>query len=101
MFQADSPWHAGAPGWKTAPWPGWGENPNLVGPPRLAVDGLGAYHAPKYETPIAGLGASCGCSAKPVSGLGALTGNQKGALLVAGAGALLIGMAVFPNLWDG
>ncbi len=42
MFQPDSPWHAGAPGWKNAPWPGWGENPNLVGPPRLAVEGLGA-----------------------------------------------------------
>ncbi len=41
MFQPDSPWHAGAPGWKNAPWPGWGENPNLVGPPRLAVEGLG------------------------------------------------------------
>jgi hypothetical protein len=42
MFQPDSPWHAGAPGWKDAPWPGWGRNPNLVGPPRLAVEGIGS-----------------------------------------------------------
>jgi hypothetical protein len=42
MFQPDSPWHAGAPGWKSAPWPGWGRNPNLVGPPRLGVEGLGS-----------------------------------------------------------
>ena len=49
----DSPWHAGAPGWASAPWPGWGENPNLVGPPRLAVNGLG-----------------CGCSARTAVGDG-------------------------------
>lgn len=77
MFQPDSPWHAGAPGWKDAPWPGWGRNPNLVGPPRLGVGGLGAYYAPEYERAINGLGAyyapeyeraisglGCGCSGK-------------------------------------
>ncbi len=41
MLQPSSPWHAGAPGWATAPFPGWGENPNLVGPRRLATNGLG------------------------------------------------------------
>lgn len=73
MFQPDSPWHAGAPGWKSAPWPGWGRNPNLVGPPRLAVNGLGAYFAPKYETAISGLGrglGSSGCGCKGASGMG-------------------------------
>jgi len=48
MLTPDSPWHAGAPGWSSAPFPGWGENPNLVGPPRVAVNGL--------------RGAGCGCS---------------------------------------
>lgn len=57
MFQPDSPWHAGSSGWKDAPVPGWGRNPNLVGPPRLAVNGLGAYFAPEYERAINGLGA--------------------------------------------
>ncbi len=57
MHQPDSPWHAGAPGWKSSPWPSWGVNPNLVGPPRLAVEGIGAYFKPEYEKPINGLGA--------------------------------------------
>jgi hypothetical protein len=42
MFQPESAWHAGAEGWSVAPYTGWGMNPNLVGPKRLAVEGLGA-----------------------------------------------------------
>lgn len=42
MLQPESPWHPGAPGWSTAPVPGWGQNPALVGPRRLGVEGLGA-----------------------------------------------------------
>jgi hypothetical protein len=62
MFQPDSPWHAGSEGWSTAPWPGWGRNPNLVGQSRVGVNGLGAYYANKFEQPISGLGKSgCGC----------------------------------------
>jgi len=61
MFQPDSPWHAGSKGWSTAPWPGWGRNPNLVGQPRVGVEGLGAYYANKFEQPINGLGGGCGC----------------------------------------
>lgn len=57
MHMPDSPWHAGSEGWKSAPWPSFGVNPNLVGPPRLAVEGLGAYFKPVYEKPISGLGA--------------------------------------------
>lgn len=45
MFQPEGAWHAGAPGWSEAPYPGWGENPNLVGPKRLAVEGLGMTDA--------------------------------------------------------
>lgn len=45
MHQPDSPWHAGSPGWSTAPWPSFMPNPNLVGPPRLAVEGLGNPNA--------------------------------------------------------
>ena len=62
MHMPDSPWHAGSEGWKSAPWPSFGVNPNLVGPPRLAVEGLGglravgAYYKPEYEAPISGLG---------------------------------------------
>lgn len=39
------------------------------------TDGLGAYFAPKYETPISGLGSSggCGCG-KPVSGVRGVRG---------------------------
>jgi hypothetical protein len=62
MHQPDSPWHAGSKGWSSAPWPGWGRNPNLVGQPRVGVEGLGAYYANKFEQPISGLGSSgCGC----------------------------------------
>lgn len=41
MFQPESAWHAGAEGWSVAPYPGWGQNPALVGPKRLGVEGLG------------------------------------------------------------
>lgn len=41
MLNPESAWHPGAPGWSTAPVPGWGENPALVGPARLGVEGLG------------------------------------------------------------
>jgi hypothetical protein len=41
MYQPESAWHSGAEGWSVAPYPGWGQNPNLVGPKRLAVEGLG------------------------------------------------------------
>lgn len=83
MHQPDSPWHAGSPGWSTAPWPSFNPNPNLVGPPRLAVEGLGAYFKPEYEKPISGMGeyfasGTAGLGAyfkpeyeKPISGLGA------------------------------
>jgi len=40
-FQQNTPLHAGAPGWMSAPFPGWGENPNLAGQRMLATDGLG------------------------------------------------------------
>jgi hypothetical protein len=71
MHQPDSPWHAGSAGWKSAPWPSWGVNPNLVGPPRLAVEGLGAYYAAKSENPINGLGAYYAAkSEQAISGLG-------------------------------
>jgi hypothetical protein len=38
-FQPGTPWQQGAPGWSVAPIPGWGQNPNLRGPERLAVSG--------------------------------------------------------------
>ncbi len=41
MLQPNSAWHPGAEGWSVAPYPGWGENPALVGPKRLGVEGLG------------------------------------------------------------
>lgn len=72
MHQPDSPWHAGARGWKDAPFPSFGNNPNLVGPPRLAVEGLGAYFQPAYENPINGMGAYFQPAyEKPISGVGA------------------------------
>jgi hypothetical protein len=38
-LQPDGPWEAGAPGWWTAPYVGWGENPDRHLPPILANDG--------------------------------------------------------------
>lgn len=46
MLQPDGPWGAGSPGWSRAPVPGWGQNPNRVGPPRQAVNGLGCSKCP-------------------------------------------------------
>lgn len=54
-FQPGTPFQAGAPGWTQAPWPTWGDNPNLAGRARLATDGLGQT--------------GCGCGASP-DGLG-------------------------------
>ena len=50
-FQPGTPFHPGAPGWTQAPFPTWGDNPNLAGRRRLATDGLGKVVA------ISGLGA--------------------------------------------
>ena len=78
MHMPDSPWHAGSEGWKSAPWPSFYPNPNLVGPPRLAVEGLGAFFRPQYEKPISGVPGVSGLGAyfkpvyeKPIAGLGA------------------------------
>ena len=60
MLQPSSVYHPGGSGWSTAPVPGWGENPNLVGPPRLAVGALGGCSSCK------GLG-----GVRAVSGFGA------------------------------
>jgi hypothetical protein len=40
-LQPDGPFEAGAPGWASAPFVGWGENPDRAVPPMLATDGLG------------------------------------------------------------
>ena len=40
-FQADGPWESGAPGWTTAPMPGWGMNPNQVLPRFQSTAGCG------------------------------------------------------------
>lgn len=53
MLQPDGPFEAGSPGWSSAPVPGWGANPNLVGPPRWAVNGLGEPNIPKPLPPLA------------------------------------------------
>lgn len=49
MFQHESPYHQGAPGWTEAPVPGWGMNPVLRGPARV---GTGAYFEDPVNTPI-------------------------------------------------
>lgn len=64
MLQPNSVWHPGGPGWSKAPVPGWGENPNLVGPPRLAVSGLGGCAS------CSGLGSTGLGGVKAFSGLG-------------------------------
>lgn len=95
MLQPDSPWHAGAEGWSSAPEPGWGENPNLVGPPRLAVNGLGGVRAVSgLGSSPDGLGGGCGCGrAMGEDPLSANAGPSTGTLmaLTALAAVLIIG----------
>ena len=55
MLQPESAWHPGAEGWSVAPYPGWGQNPALVGPKRLGVEGLGV-------TVSVAEGAACDCT---------------------------------------
>lgn len=61
MLQPESAWHPGAEGWSVAPYPGWGQNPALIGPKRLGVEGLGAF-GDFVRTEITGLlvGAAAG-----------------------------------------
>jgi len=61
MLTPQSAWHAGSPGWSTAPYVGWGENAFRAGPRRLAV---GAYYGTQPLEPVKGLG--CGCAARGV-----------------------------------
>lgn len=56
-YQQDTPYHAGARGWTQAPWPTWGNNPQLAGRRLLATDGLGAI------TAVSGLGSPDGIGA--------------------------------------
>lgn len=83
-YQQGTPWHAGAPGWTQAPFPGWGNNPNLVGQPFLATSGLGAYYAERSNLPISGLGG--GCAPCAAAGLGVAPDTALG---LVGAGVTL------------
>lgn len=66
VFEPNAPWHAGSPGWSTAWVPGWGNNPNRAGPPRLGVQGTGQEPPPMPTAPRSGWPA--------IIGLGALLG---------------------------
>jgi len=98
MHQPDSPWHAGSPGWSTAPWPSFMPNPNLVGPSRLAVEGLGAYFKPVYEKPIAGLGMFPQKSTyRPVDGVGEYSRTGIGAYFKPVYEKPIAGLGMFPQ----
>lgn len=58
VYQPDGTWEIGAPGWTNAPFPGWGQNPNLLDRHRMAVQGLGC-------------GGGCGCNSGAKAGVGA------------------------------
>lgn len=74
-YQPGTPWHAGSSGWSRPFWPGWAQNPNLVGTPRKAVQGLGC-----------GSGGGCGCGCK---GVGAAEPSM-GLKIAVGAGLLAV-----------
>lgn len=75
MLQPDSAWHPGAPGWSVAPYPGWGENPALVGPKRLGVEGLGVTISVEGES----------CAAD----------RRTGVLIGAGIGGVIVGLFAY------
>jgi hypothetical protein len=50
-FQPETPFESGAPGWSTAPYPGWGNNPNQMLPFYLAGLGEDAVPAPESTPP--------------------------------------------------
>ena len=91
MLQPDSVYHPGGSGWSTAPVPGWGENPNLVGPPRLAVGALGGCGSCK------GLG-----GVRAVSGFGDETAAEKPAEKTSALDVgkyLIAGVALLGGFW--
>jgi hypothetical protein len=45
MLEPGTPWHPGSADWKDKLWVTWGDNPNLVGPPRQGVGGCGCSGA--------------------------------------------------------
>jgi len=77
MLNPESAWHAGAEGWSMAPVPGWGENPALVGPKRLGVEGLG------LDITVNDGKANCAVD------------RQQGVLLGVGIGGAIVGLAAF------
>jgi hypothetical protein len=79
MLQPESAWHPGAEGWSVAPYPGWGENPALVGPKRLGVEGLGVNISVSDQ--------ACDCTADRSKAM--LGGVVFGGLIV-GLGAFLL-----------
>lgn len=84
-FQPDTPFHAGSQGWTKAPWPTWGDNPNLAGRQRLATDGLGSVVA------ISGLGATVTASVPPMP-------NVPPVLYNTGGPRLPNGESLFPEI---
>ena len=83
VYQPDTPWHAGARGWWSAPIPGWGQNPNLLDTHVKAVQGLGC-------------GGGCGCKGAGQTDEAAVTKQPVpipaviAVVLVVGAGLLLL-----------
>lgn len=76
MLQPTSAWHPGAEGWSVAPVPGWGENPALVGPSRLAVEGLGL-------------------TVQVADGPNCAADRQKGVLIGAAIGGVIVGLFAY------
>lgn len=72
VYQPDTPWHPGAPGWTSAPIPGWGQNPNLLDTYKKAVQGLGC-----------GTGGCCG-GCRATSGVDSNVGAVVGVVVLLG-----------------
>lgn len=78
MLQPGTPYHAGAPGWSRAPFPGWGQNPALRGPARLGVHGCAG---------------ECGCG-----GCGQVGGGVPWGTVALVGGAALLGWVILRSM---
>ncbi len=101
QFQIGTGLEEGTEGWTRAPWPGWGQQPSLIGPRQIAVgaspDGLGAYLLAGFgPNPYAPVPASLGAyyAAQSNQAIGQIDAGKLVPVLAFGAlalGAVVLG----------
>ena len=84
---------ASTPGWQTAPVPGWGVNPLLAGPKRLAANGVG-------DVPIRSIISDWTLRNRAVGADSSEKAGNEGMIALAAAGGIFLGWALAWVYWS-